>query len=358
MSIDFLVRRDDLSQCGVEDSGDPELEPGQVLLEIDAFALTANNVTYGVFGDALSYWNFFPAPEGWGRIPAFGFADVVAGPDHALPAGARLFGYLPMSTELVVTPGEIGEHGFVDAAPHRAAMAPVYNQYLRVDNDPRHEPRYEDRQMLLRPLFLTSFLIDDWLEENDFFGASTVVVSSASSKTSIGTAFQIRDREEVETIGLTSAANRDFVAGLDVYDSVATYDEIDALPDGRAVYVDVSGSGSVRGAVHRHFGPNLAHSSAVGGAHWDQVGEDPGELPGPAPQMFFAPDHVKRRTRDWGQEGFQARTAEAWAEFVPWTEGWLEVEHGRGPEAVERVYRQLLAGETSPSVGHVLSLSR
>lgn len=130
MSIDLLVRRDDLTQTRVEDSGDPGLEPDQALLEIEQFALTANNVTYGVFGDALSYWSFFPAPEGWGRIPAFGFANVVESPDEALPVGARLFGYFPMSTDLVVTPGEAGKRGFIDAAEHRAAMSPVYNRYL------------------------------------------------------------------------------------------------------------------------------------------------------------------------------------------------------------------------------------
>ncbi len=120
MSTDFLVRRDDLTQTRVEDSGGPDLGPGQALLEVEEFALTANNVTYGVIGEALSYWNFFPAPEGWGRIPAFGFARVVESPDVALPAGARLFGYFPMSTHLTVTPGDVGERGAADAAEHRA----------------------------------------------------------------------------------------------------------------------------------------------------------------------------------------------------------------------------------------------
>jgi len=356
MSLDFLVQRDDLTQTRVEDSGDAVLDPAQVLLEIEQFALTANNVTYGVFGDTLKYWSFFPAPEGWGRIPVFGFARVIESPDEALPVGSRLFGYFPMSTHLTVLPGELTERGFVDAAEHRAEMSPVYNRYMRVDNDPRHEPGYEDRQMLMRPLFMTSWLIDDWLADEDFFGAESVVISSASSKTSIGTAFQLGDRE-VEVIGLTSGANRDFVEGLDAYDAVATYDDIDSLAARPAVYVDVSGSGSVRGAVHRRYGTDLVHSSAVGGAHWDHVAEDPGELPGPAPVMFFAPARVELRAGEWGQEGLMGRVADAWAPFVRWSEGWLEVEHGRGPEAVEGVYRQLLDGRASPSVGHVVSMS-
>lgn len=357
MSLDFLVQRDDLTQTRVEDSGDAVLDPAQVLLEIEQFALTANNVTYGVFGDTLKYWSFFPAPEGWGRIPVFGFARVIESPDEALPVGSRLFGYFPMSTHLTVLPGELTERGFVDAAEHRAEMSPVYNRYMRVDNDPRHEPGYEDRQMLMRPLFMTSWLIDDWLADEDFFGAEVVVVSSASSKTSIGTAFALRERDRVGVVGLTSAANRGFVESLDVYDTVASYDEIDSLPVARAVYVDVSGSGSVRGRVHRRYGAELAHSSAVGGAHWDHVGEDAGELPGPAPAIFFAPARIELRAREWGQDGLMGRVAVAWAPFVRWSEDWLEVDRGRGPDAVEGVYRQLLDGRASPSVGHVVSMS-
>ena len=353
--MDFLVRRDDLTQTRVEDSGAPEPGPDEALLRVESFALTANNVTYGVFGDMLSYWDFFPAPEGWGRIPAFGFAEVLSSADEALPTGARLFGYYPMSTHLVVTPSRLGERGFVDAAPHRAARADVYNSYRRVDNNPEHERSQEDRQALLEPLFATAFLIDDWLDDEGFFGAGSVVISSASSKTSIATAYLLRDRDAIESVGLTSAANRGFVEALAVYDAVATYDEIDSLPVRPAVYVDIAGSGPVRGAVHRRYGADLAHSSAVGAADWDSLGED-GELPGPEPVVFFAPDRVKQRTADWGPAGIQQRTGEAWMRFVGWTEDWLEVEHGNGPEAVESVYRRLLAGETNPSVGHVLSM--
>jgi hypothetical protein len=355
--VDFLVKRDDLTQTRIEDTGTPEPGPGEALLRVESFALTANNVTYGVFGDMLSYWDFFPAPDGWGRIPAFGFAEVVSSPGDALPHGSRFYGYYPWSTHLAVTPSEVGERGFVDAAPHRASRAAVYNAYRRVDNNPNHERRHEDRQALLEPLFGTAFLIDDWLDAEGFFGAGCVVVSSASSKTSIATAHLLRDRDAIETVGLTSAANRDFVERLDVYDAVAGYDEIDSLPLRRSVYVDVSGSGAVRSAVHRHYDAELAHSSAVGGAHWDRIGKDAGELSGPDPVMFFAPDRVRQRTGDWGEDGLRARIGAAWAGFVPWTESWLEIEHGRGPEAVESTYRRLLEGEASPAVGHVLSMS-
>jgi hypothetical protein len=226
---------------------------------------------------------------------------------------------------------------------------------MRVDADPAYEVGYEDQQMLLRPLFGTSFLIDDFLAEGGFFGAGTVVLSSASSKTALGTAFLLSRREGIEVIGLTSPRNVAFVEGVGAYDRVVAYDAIGSLPTARAVYVDMSGDAAVRSAVHRHFGEELAHDAAVGDTHWDEPGGAPADLPGPQPELFFAPDQLSKRRKDWGEDGF-ARMGDAWRSFVEWTDGWLEVAHGSGPEAVEQVYLELLAGRVSPSVGHVLSM--
>jgi Protein of unknown function (DUF2855) len=73
---DFLVKRDDLRECRIAESDVPELEPRQALLRIDTFGLTTNNVTYAVMGEVMSYWDFFPAEGGWGRVPMWGFAEV------------------------------------------------------------------------------------------------------------------------------------------------------------------------------------------------------------------------------------------------------------------------------------------
>jgi hypothetical protein len=35
-----------------------------VRVRVDAFALTANNVTYGAFGAAMHYWEFYPDARG------------------------------------------------------------------------------------------------------------------------------------------------------------------------------------------------------------------------------------------------------------------------------------------------------
>jgi hypothetical protein len=353
--MDFQVKRDDLHECRIVDAPPPRPEPGQALLEVSAFGLTTNNITYAVFGEAM-YWDFFPAEQGWGRVPVWGFADVATTAHPDLPEGARVFGYLPPSTHLLVTPERVDERDFVDASAHRASLPSAYNSYARVESDPMYEEAHEDEQMLLGPLFFTSFLIDDFLEEKAFFDAGVAVVSSASSKTALALAFLLDRRDAIEVIGLTSPGKVGFVEGTGVYDRVVPYGEVGSLPQETTIYVDMSGDAALRSALHGHYGDSLAHSAVVGATHYEQMGEAEG-LAGPNPTFFFAPDRVVRRTKDWGRDGLESRIAEAWRPFVEWTPGWLDVVHDRGPEAVERAYLELLAGRIDPAKPHVLSMS-
>jgi Protein of unknown function (DUF2855) len=363
---EFLVRRADLKQHAVVPLKAPNadtLGSGQLLLAIDRFAFTSNNVTYAVFGDAMSYWAFFPAADGWGKVPVWGFADIVASRHPGLSAGERLYGYLPMATHLVITADRVQASRLVDVAAHRVALPAVYNQYSRVGGDSGYDARFESEQMLLRPLFGTSFLLDDFLADNAFFGARSVLLSSASSKTASGLAYllQSKRRANCQVIGLTSPANRAFVERVGYYDRVVAYDEIAALPaDVATVFVDMAGSDTVLRAVHGRFGERLMHSCRVGGTHWDDLAANrisAQPLPGPKPKFFFAPDQIKKRVSEWGSTGFESRLAEVWREFLGSVEGWLEVRYGFGPAAVGAVYDEMLNGRTDPAVGHVLSLT-
>jgi len=356
--VDFLIAKDDLHRCRFLDSEPQELAHGQVRLGVDAFGLTSNNITYAEFGERMSYWSFFPAEEGWGRMPVWGFAEVAESRNEALEEGVRVYGYLPPSTDLVVAPARVDERGFIDSSAHRAGLPAVYNGYLRVDADPVYDPQQEDRQMLLRPLFFTSYLIDDFLADSGLLSAGTVVLSSASSKTANGLAFLLANREGIDVVGLTSARSAEFVRGLGVYDRVVAYEDIQSLGQTAAVYVDMSGDAQVRDAVHEHYRERLAHSSVVGATHHDRMAILPASLPGPRPVFFFAPDRVAKRTREWGREGLESRLAEAWDPYLEWTTGWLEVVHADGPQALERTYLDLLDGHIDPAKAHVLSMTR
>ena len=355
----FLVDRDDYRNTRVVEAFRPALADGEVRLRVDAFGLTANNITYAAAGDLIGYWTFFPPPPvgdnvNWGRVPVWGFADVVESRCEGVDEGERLFGYLPMSTELVIEPRRVSAGSLGDGAAHRATLPAVYNNYDRCAATPGYDPALEAEQMLYRPLFFTSFLIDDFLADNDSFGATTVVLGSASSKTAFGTAHLLSQREGVTVVGLTSPGNVAFVDGLGCYDQVVTYDEIGSLPVAPAAFVDMSGNASVVRAVHEHYGDDLRHSAIVGLTHWEDRLDRAEPIPGPAQAMFFAPSQVEQRRKDWGPGVLEARLAEAWGPFIEQVSDWVEIQHGTGHDTVHDVYVELLENRTPPNLAHVL----
>ena len=353
----FQVSRGDLSKTRFVTEPLGELQPGEVLLKVDSFAFTANNITYAETGVVLKYWQFFPAPEGWGVIPVWGFADVIESRHDAVAPGERLFGYWPMATHAVLTPQQVDGGSVIDGTPHRRELPLTYNLYRR--HSPGSAPRdkqYEDMQSIFVPLFGTAFLIDDFLAEQKFFGAKSVVIASASGKTAFSLAHLLHQRGGIETVGLTSPGNRAFVESLGCYDRVLTYDEIAKIPATQtAVLVDLAGSGKVRVAVHEHLRDNLKYSCAVGMSHRDL--HPPGKgLPGPKPVFFFAPEYRRQRMETMGREAFNAHFSKTWNAFLPTAGRWLKIARSSGREAVERVYLDTLNARVSPDLGNILSI--
>jgi hypothetical protein len=360
-SIDFIVARNDLQQCKLIETQLPDaaaLPEDSLLIKIDRFAFTANNIAYAVLGDQLKYWQLFPAPETFGNIPVWGFGEVVASRHPGIAAGERLFGYFPMATHLVIEAADVSKRGLRDAAAHRQGVAPVYNAYARVSGDPAFAGRQGDYQALLRPLFMLSFLVDAYLAENEFHGARSVMLSSASSKTAFGLAHLLHTlRNEVRVIGLTSAVNTEFVESLGCYDEVVTYDRVTSLPpDSPVAFVDMAGNGELRARLHRHFGDQMKYSGRIGLTHRSSS-TDETELPGAKPTWFFAPDQIRKRAKEWGPGGIDTRFSAAWAGFAPMLDRWLKVTEGHGPAAVRQVYLDTLNGRVPPEQGHILSLT-
>lgn len=351
MAWTLLVDRTDPTRTELRDVDPPDPAPGEAVLALHRVGVSANNVTYARLGDQLRYWEFFPATDGWGRVPLWGFADVVASRADGVAEGSRVYGFLPTSSHLLVRPDRAGPSGFRDAAVHRAALAPAYNAYADTRADALYHADTEDLQVLFRPLFLLSFTLADQLVGVGLHGAQVAVLSSASSKTAYCTAALLR-AAGVRTTGLTSAGNLAFVESLGCYDAALGYDDIEQLDDVPAAYLDFAGRFALRARVHHHLGEHLVHDAVVGMTHQDQTPTDP-DLPGVAPTPFFAPDVIRARSAEWGRAGFEQRISESWRAFLPRVQQWVDVDAGHGPSALAAGWAQVVAGGVDPRAGHV-----
>lgn len=355
LSKTLEVRRDDLSSSRLLERPAPEPGEGEIVVRVDLFALTANNVTYGVVGEKIGYWNFFPAEAGWGVIPVWGFADVVASRAGGVSEGERLYGYFPMGTHLVMAPGKQSAERLVDASAHRAGLPPVYNSYARVAAEAGPEPALDELRALLFPLYATSYCLYDFLVDNQWFGARQVVIVSASSKTAIGLAIALTgDSAALPVVALTSARNRAMVEGLGLYDAVAVYDDIGAIDASLpTVIVDMSGNGGVLSALHRRLGDNMRYCSNVGVTHYEENTMGEGFIRERS-AMFFAPGHIQKRAKEWGPGVFDRKAYDFWRDAALKSRDWLKVERASGPAAMEAAFHRVRRGETSPETGVIV----
>ncbi|MDZ7628507.1 MAG: DUF2855 family protein [Parvularculaceae bacterium] len=357
MTATLQVKRDNLAETRLVVGETPVLSEGEILAKVDRFALTANNVTYGVVGEKIGYWNFFPAPDGWGVIPVWGFADIIASRAEGVLEGERLYGYFPMGTHLVMAPGKTSTERLVDASAHRASLPPVYNSYARVSAEPHYERGLDDLRALLFPLYATSFCLYDFLADNSWFGADQIVIVSASSKTAIGLAYALsKDAAAPPTVGLTSPPNAVMVNELQLYRAVVTYDALEAIDAAKkTTIVDMSGSGSILSRLHSHLGDNMRYCSNVGVTHYDDTHMGPGFIRERS-AMFFAPGHIQKRAEDWGPGQFDKRAFAFWRDAAMSSKTWLQVETVRGADAMEAAFHRIRLGQARPETGLIVAL--
>jgi hypothetical protein len=351
------VRKDDLARTRISERETPALKDGEILVKIDRFALTANNITYGVVGEKIGYWKFFPAEEGWGVIPVWGFADVIQSNCAEVNIGERLYGYFPMGTHLVMTPAKVKPERLLDGAEHRAGLPPVYNSYARVNAEAHYDAAMDDERMLLFPLFATSFCLYDFLVDNNWFGAEQVVIVSASSKTAIGLAIAIADDKSApDSVALTSAGNLGTVSKLRLYSSVHAYNDIASINAAvPTVIVDMSGNGKVLSDLHGRLGDNMRYCANVGVTHYDhnQMGPD---FIRERSAMFFAPGHIQKRTADWGPGVFEKKAFVFWRDAAIKSRSWLKFDKALGVKGLEGAYDRVLKGQSSPDRGIVVEM--
>lgn len=356
---EFQTNKQDLTQNRLIDTTLKPIEDGQVLVKIDKFAFTANNITYAVMGNSLRYWQFFPPngsePEKWGIIPVWGYADVVESNSKELAVGERLFGYFPPAQELVLTPAQVTSTNIMDASAHRADLPPGYNAYRRVNNDPHYDKANDNEHMLLFVLHLTAFCLHDLLQSNDWFNAEQIIIISASSKTSTGLAYGLADDENApHVVGLTSKRNIEFVNAIDAYDSVLSYDDLAEIdPSKPTVIIDMSANTDVLSRLHTHLGDNMRYTSNVGLTHWDEPRQVSGIIKERSEQ-FFAPSHIQQRMKEWGHDEFGKRSIAYVMNSVAKSRVWLKIKELDGVKGLSDVYKDVCDGTIAADEGIIV----
>ena len=209
--------------------------------------------------------------------------------------------------------------------------------------------------MIFGPLFKTGFLIEAMFRRENWFGAQALVMTSASSKTSMALASVAKEKSPgVKRVGLTSAGNVGFVEATGLYDQVLAYDAIGSLPQAATVAVDFAGNAAVLRSIHEALGGALKYSCIVGATHVAARGGSGAVLPGPAPILFFAPDHATAVIKDLGPKAFGESVAASWNAFVATTDGFVTVDVRHGVAAAGEAFQVTLAGKADPAIGIVV----
>lgn len=356
MPTTILTDKSDIQRQQLGEAETIPLAEGEARLRIRRFALTANNVTYAATGDVIGYWKFFPTGiEGQGVVPVWGVADVTESRAGGVTEDQAYYGFFPMGEELVIRPRLTSAGVVIDAAGHRADLPAVYNAYMPLETKRKKER--DHLRALLQPLIATSYLLFDWLMDNDWFGAEQIIVGSASSKTGLGLLKFLAGSAQrpYQIIALTSERNNDFVEALGAADRVVTYDAVETVARVPTVYVDMAGDTAVKVRLHTHLADNMIHSAAVGTSHWDKF-TPPVPMPGAKPRFFFAPSQIAKRREEWGPGVIERKIEEATMQVASNAGQWLTIQVHDGLQGAMAAYADLAKGSIDPGDGHVVEL--
>lgn len=354
----FCVEKNNIYQLGTTQCELEALKAGEVRLAIDKYALTTNNITYAVSGFKLKYWNFFPTDEPYGIIPVWGYGTVVASEHAEIKEGERYYGYFPMADYCTVIPHKVKPFGFSDGATHRQEMAPVYNQYLQVEPEANQDPAIDNYTPIIKPLFATSFLMYQFLKRQDFLAAEQIIITSASSKTSLALAFNLRQHRVTdgkEIIGLTSSRNIDFVQTAGYYDAVWAYEAYQSISQKKTVVVDMSGNYALIQGLSALLNEQIMHIALVGLTDWKAAGRFSTI---PKTQFFFAPNHFKTFYQEHGAEQANQMLNDALIGFINDMKSLTDLEFITDLEQLSTLYLEMVDGKVNPKKGYVVKIGK
>ena len=363
----FQTFKSDLAKSRITTQAKANIHNNEILVRIEKYAFTANNITYGVAGDTIGYWKFFPAADDerntWGCIPMWGFGEVIESNCDDITNGERLFGYFPAADYLTLSPIKVSNHSFTDGKEHRRELPAVYNNYVRLAGEQDYDASMDPIRALLFPLHITAFCLCDSLADESYLGASQVIIVSASSKTAIGLAQGLAESPDApKIVGLTSRKNLEFVKNLGCYNEVVTYDELQKVDCSQgSVMVDMAGSREILGTLHRELGDNMLKCLTVGMTHWDNTTTAEDAL-GQAmlrerTEFFFAPAHIQKRIGEWGHDGYAKKTNAFMANRAIQSKDWMQIIEIHGLDKFISIYEAMVGGNINPNEGIIVNLN-
>ncbi|KAI0490365.1 hypothetical protein F4859DRAFT_6507 [Xylaria cf. heliscus] len=395
----------------------PPLGPSSLRLRTTVLSLTINNFTYAALGTVLKWWDVHPLPAGtpapyndatkYGRISAWGYAEVLESTVSAIPRGSQVWGYVPLGTlaqDLEVrVHDDIPDQVFVTNA-YRQHVMPIYNRYFvyapgsssdRAAAIAAKTPAVA-YDAILRVMHATGFLMADfvfsadasrvvapgpgpdeghgWGAKDADLGDATVLIFAPGSKAAVIFASLLARRDAAsgrpgKIVGVTSEASRPFVQGTDVYDGVVlTTSEPEALAVDRTKRLVVFDFGGRAGVAPRWAAALAKEHPAdkflfvgVGSAVLDPAtaSQITSRAPPAAPYAATrvnADDMRRRAMKNRGEKTYWGEEEASWEGFREKGIKGLGVSWGEGMKGVADGWDRLARGEVLPSEGLVYKL--
>ena len=350
----FLVNKNNLFETRFSNESFLISKKDKLILKMESYALTSNNITYAVLGEKLGYWNFFPVNKPYGIIPVWGLAKVVFSIYENISIGDRYYGYFPMSTYIKLNPERITSYGFTDGSSHRKLLPSVYNNYANVSQMVEEKIEYHP---IIKPLFLTSFLNYYFLKDENFFNAEQIILTSASSKTALSLAYLLNEnqsKDKKNIIGITSKKNFEFVETVKFYDQVVSYSDIKSeIKKNKSLIIDFSGNSDFLNKISNYLGCLLKYICLIGLADWSSK-MDFKTLSNA--KFFFAPDHAEKRYKLMGVKETTLLGATKMEDFINVIKSWMKLTYIRDSKALEKIYIEILKGNLDPTKGYLVRL--
>lgn len=392
----------------------PSLSPSSIRIKSIILSLTTNNFSYARIGHLLGWWDVHPLPPSipaeysdptkFGRISAWGYAEVIESNVSGLEVGTQFYGYLPIGTlpfDMEVKLTDVAGQ-FAEVSKRREKQLPIYNRYFFY---PPNSKELRDKESLgydalMLVLFQTGYMInryvlawepselvqpsgdprDGWTAQLGALGEDSVVlVFSPSGKTALGLAYCLKHDRPAEkkprmVIGVGSTKSKAFTEGTGLYDKVLTYnvdagdlgEQLVLKPNTKIAVVDL---GSRGGAADRWAGKLRETYKDV--VQIQVAGETKPQTPEEATAGFLARRKAEgykalinasaMRTQAMeknGEQRYYDDFAKVWdlVKKGSYIQG-MQLVWGEGMEDLGRGWERLCKGEVGPDEGLVFSLA-